>query len=391
MRKLMALTLSLLMIFTTIPMVIISASAEETAYEYVTIEDFESFDVGKSFQKNKAVNSKITNGWNATSVISDNTDFLNPDTQSTKGIRFIQDKLNYNNGNAAFCVLNMNSALLANSYGFRFWLDGDETCYGTVVISYSVTLNGKKETYKTQGAVSYKGNWVTVLWGNLDSSGLKWYHNGTSAWKDEVLPRETMTSLSSLSVSIGSVVTANKDPQNFYIDDIQMIKEPSPATMKSGASIRLNDVNGIRFYTTVDTAKLEELKNVEGNTVELGTLIAPADKVTGELTHSIGADNYVDVPYKSTEWHNGETGLIAGSLVGIKPGNIGRKFIGRGYIKVTNGETETYYYATQNDNARSLKSVALALQGDTENYNKLSDNVKTLVDNWAAAADWSAQ
>ena len=389
MRKLIAITLSLLMVFTTIPMAIISASAEETAYEYVTIEDFESFDVGKSFQKNKAVSSRINNGWNATSVITDNTDCLNPNTQSTKGIRFIQDKLTYNNGNAAFCVLNMNSALLANSYGFRFWLDGDETCYGTVVISYSVTLNGKTENYKTQGAVSYKGNWVTVLWGNLDSSGLRWYHNGTSAWKNEVLPRETMTSLSSLSVSIGSTVTANKDPQNFYIDDIQMIKEPTPpVTMKSGAAIRLNEQNGIRFYTTVDTAKLEALKAVEGNVVELGTLIAPADLVTGELTHSIGADNYVDVPYKNDTYFEDTT--FVGSIVGIKPGNIGRKFIGRGYIKVTNGETETYYYATQNDNERSLKSVAASYQG-TDDYNSKTDEVKELVDTWASVADWSAQ
>ena len=164
--------------------------------------------------------------------------------------------------------------------------------------------------------------------------------------------------------------------------------ETSPVTMQKGASIRLNDVNGIRFYTTVDTAKLEELKKVEGNVVELGTLIAPADLVTDELTHEIGADNYVDVPYKADIYFEDTT--FVGSIVGIKTGNIGRKFIGRGYIKVTNGEEVTYYYATQNDNARSLKSVATSYKG-TDDYNSKTDEVKELVDSWASAADWSAQ
>ena len=158
--------------------------------------------------------------------------------------------------------------------------------------------------------------------------------------------------------------------------------------MKSGAAIRLNEQNGIRFYTTVDTEKLADLKKVEGNVVELGTLIAPADLVTGELTHSIGEDNYVDVKYQNDEWF--EENTFVGSIVGIKPGNIGRKFIGRGYIKVTNGEEVTYYYATQNDNERSLKSIATSYQG-TDDYNSKTDEVKELVDTWASAADWSAQ
>lgn len=166
--------------------------------------------------------------------------------------------------------------------------------------------------------------------------------------------------------------------------------ETSPVTMQKGASIRLNDVNGIRFYTTVDTAKLAELKNVEGNVVELGTLIAPADLVTGELTHSIGADNYVDVKYQNNEWFAENT--FVGSIVNIKTANYGRAFIGRGYIKVTNGDDVTYYYAKQDDNARSVKAIAQAYIDDANSgYSSLDSKTKELVDNWAAAADWSAQ
>ena len=206
----------------------------------------------------------------------------------------------------------------------------------------------------------------------------------------------TVTEGNSLTLKMTITSIPKTGVSGFYMDKILLVKtadyeapvDSSRVTMKSGAAIRLNNQNGIRFYTTVDTEKLEDLKAVEGNVVELGTLIAPADLVTGELTHEIGADNYVDVPYTADEYFEDTT--FVGSIVGIKPGNIGRKFIGRGYIKVTNGDDVTYYYATQNDNARSLKSVAAVYQG-TDGYNSNTEEIKELVDGWALAADWSAE
>ena len=159
--------------------------------------------------------------------------------------------------------------------------------------------------------------------------------------------------------------------------------------MKNGAAIRLNEMNGIRFSTIVNTEKLDELKAVEGNTVELGTLIAPADLVTDELTHEMAAGNFVDIPYKSKEFF--EENTFVGSIVAIKTENYGRAFIGRGYVKVTNGEEVTYYYATQNDNIRSVKTIATALINDTsESSQTLYQEHKDIVDVWASAADWTA-
>ncbi len=192
------------------------------------------------------------------------------------------------------------------------------------------------------------------------------------------------------------VVTPATDNKQIFLHSFVLTKvgevEPeSVVSMKAGASIRLNNQNGIRFYTTVDTEKLAELKAVEGNTVELGTLIAPADLVTDELTHEIGKANFIDVKYVADEYY--EENTFVGSIVAIKKANYGRAFIGRGYVKVTDADGEvTYYYATQNDNSRSVKAIASAYIADeSSTYSSLAENVKNLVDSWAAAADWSAE
>ena len=67
--------------------------------------------------------------------------------------------------------------------------------------------------------------------------------------------------------------------------------------MKKGAAIRLNDGGGLRFYTTVDAEKLDSLI-AGGATVEMGTLIAPADLLgTEELTLETDVSKRIIVPY----------------------------------------------------------------------------------------------
>ena len=164
--------------------------------------------------------------------------------------------------------------------------------------------------------------------------------------------------------------------------DIQQEDENKvDVSMSAGAAIRLNAKRGIRFYTTVDAAKIAELK-AAGKTVTMGTIIGPEDKIVGEFTHE---DVCADVPFLSNEYFAENT--IVGSIVDIRTTNIGRNFVGRGYVCVDG----TYYYAEMNDNARSLKGVATACKADTATYEALDEAVKALVDGWAAAADWSAQ
>ncbi|MGN0172980.1 MAG: GDSL-type esterase/lipase family protein, partial [Acutalibacteraceae bacterium] len=128
---------------------------------------------------------------------------------------------------------------------------------------------------------------------------------------------------------------------NLYLNSIELTKiadvDLSVTTaMVSGASIRLGGINGIRFYTKVDTAKIAALRSA-GYTVELGTLIAPADNIKDtELSFNLETGKYVDVKFNSTTYYtDGEFSGIVGSLVNIKDTNITRDFVGRGYVKVT--------------------------------------------------------
>lgn len=175
------------------------------------------------------------------------------------------------------------------------------------------------------------------------------------------------------------------------------------ATMESGAEIRLSKVNGIRFLTKFDSAKIAELQ-AQGATVELGTLIAPKDLIgSEELNFDLDTSKYVVVPYNavkdgSFEWHKGVDGQIAGSIVRILEsdtaydsvnGNIARDFVGRGYVKVTiDGETTISYadYANGDiaNNSRSLAYVANALKNDIAIFPDLSDLQKELVNKWAS-------
>lgn len=174
--------------------------------------------------------------------------------------------------------------------------------------------------------------------------------------------------------------------------------------MNSGAALRLNVTNGIRFYTQVDAKKIASLIT-DGYTVELGTLIAPADLLTDkELTFESGV-SCLDVKYQAKDesgnfvyYEGGNT--IVGSIVEIKEsstswsetsGNITRDFVGRGYVKVTkDGETTIKYADYSNgdiaNNSRSLQYIANRYANDSSSdYSSLNGTYKALVDKWAAS------
>ena len=156
-------------------------------------------------------------------------------------------------------------------------------------------------------------------------------------------------------------------------------------TMEEGASIRLGAVNGMRFYTPINAAKIAELKGM-GATVDLGTLIGPKDLVESGLTFDLPKANFADVKFEATTYF--EDKYVVGSIVGIKPTNTTREFVGRGYIKVTLGGVSATIYAGYAgsdiaNNARSIAAIAKAYQGSEEYATKDAD-LKAIVDAWAA-------
>lgn len=237
-----------------------------------------------------------------------------------------------------------------------------------------------------------------------DMSGLQ--SGSTYYTKYDIATQFDITDGSSLTFSF-EMSKKGTGTQYFYIDKFVLTKvgeivteDPLEVnvTMQSGASIRLGAVNGIRFYTNIDTDKIAELKE-SGATVEMGTLIAPADRIDGqELTFKLDESNYIDVKYTASECYTeGDFSGIVGSIVGIKEsdtsysttsGNITRGFVGRGYVKVTkDGETTISYADYSNseisENTRSLQFVANAFRNDSVEFESLTSDIKELVNKWA--------
>ena len=156
-------------------------------------------------------------------------------------------------------------------------------------------------------------------------------------------------------------------------------------TTDDKASIRLGEVNGIRFYTTIDTAALAEL--VGDKKYEVGTLIAPKDIAGDYLTIE---DDHIKVVYDMTNglWKGNQ---VVGSIVNIREtdadgkgtGNLARDFVARAYVLV---DGVYYYSATQS--VRNIAGIADAyINTSGSGYDNLAADTKALVDAWAKAND----
>lgn len=152
--------------------------------------------------------------------------------------------------------------------------------------------------------------------------------------------------------------------------------------MLKGASIRLGDVSGMRFYTVVDPELLEKLP--VGTTVSKGTLITPKD-LLGENDLTLDSPcQKLDVLYKANSYYQNDNTFV-GSIVNIKEANITREFIGRGYITITFGDFTKTIYASSDDNVRSIAYIASVYKSDSSsNYSSLATPLKELVDKWAS-------
>lgn len=160
--------------------------------------------------------------------------------------------------------------------------------------------------------------------------------------------------------------------------------------MLYGAAMRLNEVSGIRYYTSVDTDKIESLREM-GFTVGLGTLICPKNYLLEkELTLSVASA--VNVKYTADEFYTEETGFkgVVGSIVEIEKYNYNRRFVGRGYVTVKLGDYYKAFYADYSEsnilnNTRTVASLAKSISADLAYYNSLNLNNKKIVDSYATA------
>ena len=233
--------------------------------------------------------------------------------------------------------------------GTSFYVDDLEFVGGTIAPAKTITVDGVKTEFsgdKFTLPVSTKDGFIAY------TDGTNYYDQNT---KVDVTGDTTFTS-----VAIGSV------------------------QMLDGSSIRLGNISGMRFYTTIDADALSALPN--DAVVSKGTLITPVDLLGNEELTLDATCQKLDIPYKATTYFENNNTFV-GSIVRIKDANITREFVGRGYVKVTLGSITKTVYANYKDNniknnTRSIAYIANTY-AKTSDYASLSDELKQIVDNWA--------
>lgn len=139
--------------------------------------------------------------------------------------------------------------------------------------------------------------------------------------------------------------------------------------MDKGASVRISDPTGLRFTTQIETSYLENLKTL-GVSYTLGTLIAKAEDITLDeavdyslltVESSVKKLNIVSTVQKEKDG----TTFVNGAVVGIALNHYDWDFAGRGYMTVSYADgSEGTFYAIENENARSVKFVAIEAYND---------------------------
>ena len=192
----------------------------------------------------------------------------------------------------------------------------------------------------------------------------------------------------------GMAADLNNTTNGFAPRYIVIEGEDADIATKQSASVRFSDSengNGLRFKTKVSVDLINELKAVDGNVVEVGTLIAKTDVLNGAtLDHNfegikLDVKANIDMPFEEGEIYN----TYAGSITKLKDYNLAKDFTAVGYIKVTNGESVQYIYSTTVAN-KSAASVATAALSDVAMYapdNALGDEdyAYKVEDNYIAA------
>ena len=282
-----------------------------------------------------------------------------------------------------------------NGFGeIDFALNGEEIENDATVELYKGYENAVLNM--TAGGAGLNGHgdaWYTVYNGIAGSSEIDFSGYGSGPWAYVSNGDQDITS--KLASGKNTVVVYGNEKYNdvrkvIVIDYVEPDFNVDINTLE-GASIRLNNPTGIRFYSTLDTEKIEELF-AHGATVEAGTLIGPADMNDEPMTLETDESKVVNVVFdlKNKDGYftdnSGFEGIV-GSIVNVYSYNTARDFMARGYVKVTYKGVTTISYS-DTVSTRSLRTVAQSCQKDTALYDNLSDNVKALVDAWAGAKDF---
>lgn len=161
----------------------------------------------------------------------------------------------------------------------------------------------------------------------------------------------------------GTELTVN---ENMTLKSIKL-----SVTMTKGASIRLAAPTGLRFQTTVTSGNgiaADDILGLKTGTVTTGTLITTLDLYKANGNTLTKDSTYTVLDIANAGWFGEEskkeTGKFCGSIIKIQKENYGREFIAVGYatINYLNGKSKTVYAEVTENNAKSIKYVAIKVK-----------------------------
>ena len=172
-------------------------------------------------------------------------------------------------------------------------------------------------------------------------------------------------------VRLYDTVLTKDQLSTMFVDSLKKDSFDIGFSMLEGARIRLNEVTGIRFESTVDVATYNALVATYGaENVKFGTLIAPESYYieAGAMTFEALEKLDKTVKYLKVEagafYKTGNTvNTIAGSIAKIAEKNYKANYTAVGYIEITVGEDIFYLYADA-PQTRSIAQVAEAAVND---------------------------
>ena len=284
-----------------------------------------------------------------------------------------------------------------------------------IIIKGDITLGGKAVTEATLGEIFNQNGTGEAIYMNLwadtkpeNVGSIAFRTMGVSSIKEVVVEAGAFfpsyqymtgkTTEETYYVLSREVTLINNSEQGLTGYLLSENEAPIDIQMASGAAVRITSdmaTSGIRFQTKIAKTEIETLQNALNNgeykKVEFGTLIVPNDYLMGGLfTHEWldkNGFNYLDIP-STAGISNGfpvedrDYYSYFGSIVKLKEENYNRKFVGVGYIKITDSEDNvSYFYASYDStNSRSAAYIANAAINDRKdskegNYqNYISEN-----------------
>ena len=393
MKKFIAISLSLAMVFALFGAMTVSVSAEE---EYVT-KTLYSFEDGKiesgvkhsTFKTFASSSAKAYDGSYSLAVL--------PNTAVWSKLNNYVSESNYKNWVSFAFPEGLN---ITGKVGF-----------------YLYNPQGNTSNYEAYGIKMANGDKYYTKYSNFSKNSWKClYVTGTTMYKygdtsttikptaanfaDDAADDQRIVSL--IFVDAGCTDSGTQS----YIDNVfyQTTEAPSDPTitMASGAAMRIDgDTDGIRFEATVDKTAFDALVSENATVDEIGTLIAKAgtdiSKVVVEnaVDTSTGAMKLADGKIPVAKYAAGtkmqdvagtDKYVIYGSLVEIKPNNANQQYVARAYVKYTDSTGSHVLYASALSEARSIAQVAKAIvdANPTDGYlDSLCAEHKKGVTDWA--------